>query len=88
MEKNKLSAEPVKKIWNVQFNFNNVSFEQYLTNISGIHALLKKIMSNEAYAGAYIWQHVSEEFLTYIMIVLKTVNGYCKMSSGLLQQMW
>lgn len=38
----------------MQFNFKNVSFEQYLTHVSGSHALLKKIRSNEEYAEAYI----------------------------------
>jgi hypothetical protein len=53
-EKKKLSAEPLKKILTVQFNFKNVSFEQYLTHISGSDAFLKKIRSNEEYAEAYI----------------------------------
>ena len=57
-EKNKLSAEPVLKIWTVQFNFKNVSFEKYLTHISGIHAVLKNIRWSEENAGAYIWQRV------------------------------
>jgi len=42
----------------VQFNFKNVSFEQYLTHVSGSHAFFKHIMSNEEYAEAYIWIHV------------------------------
>ena len=57
-EKNRLSAEPLKKIWTVQFNFKIVSFEQYLTHISGSQAFLKKIRSNEEYTEAYIWQRV------------------------------
>jgi hypothetical protein len=52
--KNRLSAETIKKIWSVQFNVKNESFEQYLTHIYGIHALLKKIWSTEEYAAAYI----------------------------------
>ena len=57
-EKNGLSAEPLKKICTLQFNFKNVLFEQYLTHISGSHAFSKKIRSNEEYAEAYIWQRV------------------------------